>query len=418
MTVSELNLAVDEAIRRDPRLQDVTVRGEVSGFKHHIASGHWYFSLKDTESAVNCVMFRQNTLTSGLRPKDGDSVIVTGYVKLYSRTGACQLYATGMRSAGIGDLYQRYEELKRKLNAEGLFDQRLKRPLPLVPGKVAIVTSRSGAALHDILNVSGARNPAIPIILIPAAVQGTGAAEEIARGISMANRYTDADVIIVARGGGSAEDLWCFNEEIVARAVAESRIPVVSGVGHEIDVSICDLAADVRAATPSNAAEIVFPDRKELAERIHLVRMGLRHAENNRLRDAERKTVEIRARLSTVSPDKQINRLAHLAGLNRERLMNAINRIIENRISTLKNDRNRLGKAAVHRFEREKARTALCREHLKALNPLGVLERGYTLVYTADGRMVKTASEAVLETRMQISFADGRVPVTRKEGAT
>lgn len=414
MTVSELNLAVDEAIRRDPRLQDVTVRGEVSGFKHHLASGHWYFALKDAESSVSCVMFRQNTVRSTIRPADGESVIVTGYIKLYPRTGACQLYVTGMRSAGTGDLYQRFEELKRKLNAEGLFDQRRKRPLPLVPRKVAVVTSRSGAAIHDILNVSGARNPAIPIVLIPAAVQGNGAAEEIAAGIRRACRDTDADVIIVARGGGSAEDLWCFNEETVARAVAESRIPVVSGVGHEVDVSICDLAADVRAATPSNAAEIVFPDRKELEERIHLVRMGLRHAGNNRLRAAERKTAEIRTRLTALSPDRRIAGLTHLAGMTRERLANTMNRIIENRISTLKNDRNRLEKSAEQRIEREKARTALCRERLKALNPLGVLGRGYALVYTADGRMIKTAEEAGREVQMQIRFADGRVPVARK----
>ncbi|MBQ3279212.1 MAG: exodeoxyribonuclease VII large subunit [Clostridia bacterium] len=415
MTVSELNLAVDEAIRRDPRLQDVTVRGEVSGFKHHLASGHWYFALKDAEAAVNCVMFRQNNLRSLLKPKDGDSVVVTGYVKVYARSGACQLYVTGMRSAGTGDLHQRFEELKRKLNAEGLFDQRRKRPLPLVPRKVAVVTSRSGAAIHDILNVSGARNPAIPIVVVPATVQGAGAAEEIAAGIRRAQLFTDADVIIVARGGGSAEDLWCFNEEIVARAVAESRVPVVSGVGHEVDVSICDLAADVRAATPSNAAEIVFPDRKELAQRIHLVRMGLHRAGESRLREAERKAAEVRARLGALSPDKRIAGLLHRTALAREKLKSIAARRMESSVNALRDSRNRLETAAERRLEKEKARAALCRERLKALNPLDVLGRGYALVYSRDGRMLKTAAEAAAEGKLRIRFADGIVPVAGKE---
>ena len=278
ISVSELNLLIAEAIRREPRVRSVTVRGEVSGFRPHLASGHWYFSLKDEESAVSCVMFRQNNIRAGIRPRDGDRVLVSGYVDVYPKNGSYQLYAMSLRPDGTGDLFLQFEELKRKLSAEGLFDPARKRVLPMVPRKVAVVTSASGAAWQDILNVSAMRNPSVPIVLVPVTVQGVRAAAEIAAGIRAANEQTDADVLIVARGGGSAEDLWCFNDEAVARAVAASRIPVVSGVGHEIDTTICDLAADVRASTPSNAAEIVFPDRKELRGRTEALRAGLRRA--------------------------------------------------------------------------------------------------------------------------------------------
>ena len=265
ISVSELNYLLAEAVRREPRIRSVTVRGEVSGFRPHLATGHWYFSLKDEESAISCVMFRQNTFHAQIKPRDGDRILVSGFADVYTKNGQCQLRAMSLRPDGTGDLFLRFEELKRRLSAEGLFDPSRKKLLPMVPRKVAVVTSGSGAAWHDILNVSALRNPTVPIVLIPVTVQGDRAAAEIAAGIRIANEQTDADVVIVARGGGSAEDLWCFNDENVARAVAGSRIPVVSGVGHEIDTTICDLAADVRASTPSNAAEIVFPDRKELS---------------------------------------------------------------------------------------------------------------------------------------------------------
>ena len=287
ISVSELNLMIAEAIRREPRTRSVSVCGEVSGFRHHIASGHWYFSLKDAESSISCVMFRQNTFRSAIRPTDGQSVLVTGYVDVYPRNGTYQLYITSMQEAGTGDAYARLETLKRKLFSEGLFDPSRKKLLPKVPQKVAVITSASGAALHDILNVSGMRCPDIPIVLVPVTVQGAGAGKEIAEGILKADMETDADVIIVARGGGSAEDLWCFNDEAVARAIAACVKPVVSGVGHEIDTTICDLAADVRASTPSNAAEIVFPDRRELTGRVNLCRSGLIRAHMGKLQNAE-----------------------------------------------------------------------------------------------------------------------------------
>ena len=204
ISVSELNLLIAEAIRREPRVRSVTVRGEVSGFRPHLASGHWYFSLKDEESAVSCVMFRQNNIRAGIRPRDGDRVLVSGYVDVYPKNGSYQLYAMSLRPDGTGDLFLQFEELKRKLSAEGLFDPARKRVLPMVPRKVAVVTSASGAAWQDILNVSAMRNPSVPIVLVPVTVQGVRAAAEIAAGIRAANEQTDADVLIVARGGGSA----------------------------------------------------------------------------------------------------------------------------------------------------------------------------------------------------------------------
>ena len=415
MTVSELNLAVAEALRKDPRLRVLSVRGEISGFKHHIASGHWYFSLKDENASVNCVMFRQNTLKCKSRPKDGDSVIIDGYVDVFPRNGTYQLYAMVMRSAGTGDLHLRFEALKNKLNAEGLFDLQRKKRLPMMPKKVAVVTSRSGAAIHDILNVSGKRCPGIPIVLIPVAVQGPGAAEEIAEGIRKANRFTDADVLIVGRGGGSAEDLWCFNEEAVARAVAESRIPVVSGVGHEVDVSICDLAADVRAATPSNAAELVFPERSELRERIRVIRLGLTRAVSEQIHRRERRSRDLRSCLTLLSPEKRIAHLTGAAALSREKLNRAIGKQTEVFAKALQEDRLALETGIRKRTEESRARLTLLLERLKAMNPMDVLNRGYTLVYSETGQLVKTAAEAEEQERLQIRFADGRVRVSRRE---
>ena len=413
ISVSELNLMVSEAIRKDPRTRSLTVRGEVSGFKHHIASGHWYFSLKDPESAVSCVMFRQNTLRAKIRPKDGDSVLADGYVEVYAAQGKYQLYVTGIRPVGAGDLYIRLEELKRKLAAEGLFDPGRKRPLPLSPNKVAVVTSQSGAALHDILNVSGMRNPSIPIVLIPVSVQGVGAGSEIAAGIRKAND-TEAEVIIVARGGGSAEDLWCFNDEEVARAVAASEKPVVSGVGHEIDTSLCDLAADVRASTPSNAAEIVFPDRKELRGRVNQIRFALSRAASEQLRRAELKLSAARQRLSALSPERRIALLESRRELLKLQLCGAIGSRLESSAKAVADSRNELKQAVSGRMKDAEHMVARLRERLTAVSPLAVLNRGYALVYDGEEKLLTRAEEAKTRKDMTLQFADGRVAVTGK----
>ena len=417
ISVSELNLMVAEAIRRDPRTRSVMVRGEVSGFKHHIATGHWYFSLKDSESAVSCVMFRTSTLKAKLRPKDGDLVLADGYVDVYAPQGKYQLYVTGLRSTGLGDEYIRLEELKRRLAAEGLFDPGRKKTLPLVPRKVAVVTSQSGAALHDILNVSGMRCPAVPIVLIPVAVQGLGAGNEIAGGIRKADEETDADVIIVARGGGSAEDLWCFNDEAVVRAIAECRKPVVSGVGHEVDTTLCDLVADVRASTPSNAAEIAFPDRKEMQGRIGLLRSGLARTWESELRRSELLLTDLIRRLSALSPAKWISDLQNRSELCRARLCSAILRRTEAGNAELKAGQLSLVRAMEMRMREAEHAAAKLRERLTAVNPMAVLNRGYVMVYDPEKQLITCAAEAQQRKQMILRFADGQVDVTRKEKA-
>lgn len=415
ISVSELNLMVTEAIRKDPRTRSVLVRGEVSGFRNHIATGHWYFSLKDPDSAVSCVMFRTAAMKAQIRPKDGDQVLAEGYVDVYAAQGKYQLYVTGLRPAGLGDQYIRLEELKRKLAAEGLFDPGRKKPLPLKPAKVAVVTSQSGAALHDILNVSGMRCPAVPIVLVPVTVQGAGAGKEIAEGIRKAEEETDADVIIVARGGGSAEDLWCFNDEAVARAVAGCRKPVVSGVGHEIDTTLCDLAADVRASTPSNAAEIVFPDRRELSGRTDLFRSGLFRACAGKLQQEELRIKESSRRLSALSPEKRITLLINRKEMIRMQLLGVISARLDGSGTNLNDAKRMLCAAGANRIREAEHTAARLKERLTAVNPMAVLNRGYAMVYDGKEHLLTRAAEAGKQDSMTLQFADGRIAVTRKE---
>lgn len=413
LSVSELNLIISEAIRREPRTRSVLVRGEVSSFRNQIASGHWYFSLKDAQASITCAMFRNANLRAQIRPKDGDQVLAEGYIDFYAPQGKVQLIVTGLRPAGLGDMYIRLEELKRKLAAEGLFDPSRKRLLPMKPRKVAVVTSRSGAALHDILNVSALRSPEIPIVLVPVTVQGAGAGKEIAEGIRQANR-TDAEVIIVARGGGSAEDLWCFNDEEVARAVAASEKPVVSGVGHEIDTSLCDLAADVRASTPSNAAEIVFPDRKELRGRVNQIRFALSRAASEQVRRAELKLSAARQRLSALSPERRIALLESRRELLKLQLCSAIGSRLESSAKAVADSRNELKQAVSGRMKDAEHLAARLRERLTAVSPLAVLNRGYALVYDGEEKLLTRAEEAKTRKDMTLQFADGRVAVTGK----
>ena len=415
ISVSELNLMISEAIRRDPRTRSVLVRGEVSSFRNQIASGHWYFSLKDAQAVITCAMFRSANLKAKIRPKDGDQVLAEGYIDFYAPQGKVQLIVTGLRPAGLGDMYVRLEELKRKLAAEGLFDPGRKRQIPMRPRKVAVVTSRSGAALHDILNVSGMRSPDIPIVLIPVTVQGAGAGKEIAEGIMKANTETDADVIIVARGGGSAEDLWCFNDEAVARAVAACGTPVVSGVGHEIDTTLCDLAADVRASTPSNAAEIVFPERRELSARVNLCRSGLIRACMGELQKAELGLRSTARRLSALSPEKRITLLMNRKELLRMQLRGAMNAMIDENVTALNNVKTSLRLSAADLMKEAEHAAARLRERLTAVSPMAVLNRGYALVYDGHGRLLTRTAEAEKSDDMTLQFADGRIAVTRKD---
>ncbi|HHV63617.1 MAG TPA: exodeoxyribonuclease VII large subunit, partial [Peptococcaceae bacterium] len=263
-SVSEINREINEALSKQDSLWNCWVTGEISNFKDHIPSGHWYFTLKDHQASLKVVMFRAKTLTTGLKPQNGMKVLIYGNIRLYERDGTVQLYAEEIYPSGIGALYLAFEQLKNKLAAEGLFSAINKKPLPKYPSCIAIVTSLTGAALRDILNIARRRNPLVSLLVVPAAVQGEAAPKEIARAIARANSYGNIDLIIVGRGGGSLEELWAFNTEEVARAIYNSNVPVVSAVGHEIDYTIADFVADLRAPTPSAAAELTIPLLQDL----------------------------------------------------------------------------------------------------------------------------------------------------------
>lgn len=406
---------VSDALHSDPRMKSLTVRGEISGFKHHIASGHWYFNLKDENACVACVMFHQNNSRASFRPQDGDRVLISGYVDVFPRDGKYQLYALTVRRAGLGDLYLRFEELKRKMRAEGLFDPARKRVLPMLPKKVAVVTSESGAALRDILNVSGNRCPFVPVVVIPAVVQGDQGAPSICDGIRRANEIPDVDVIIVARGGGSVEDLWCFNEESVARTVADSRIPVVSGVGHEIDFTLCDYAADVRASTPSNAAEIVFPDRAELLERTMLLRTALKKEMTGRVDCEILRLLGVRKEMERLSPEKRLSDLLHRARI----AGNELNSSMRNKMIAVQNQLLSVRRELDWRTDRALAENAAALSRvfagLHAVSPMSVLDRGYAIVLSETGHVLTSAKEAATQSAMKISFRDGTLRVKREE---
>ncbi len=270
ISVSELNTYIKQKFSEDEALASILVKGEISNFKNHYATGHLYFTLKDDKSLIKCVMFKGYAERLNFTPKDGMKVIVLGSVSVYERDGVYQIYAQAMQQEGLGDLYKAYEELKSKLEKEGLFDLSRKKKIPMFANEIGVLTSQTGAVIRDIINVSTRRNPNVHIRLLPVPVQGEGASEKIAKAIELMNEKNLADVIIIARGGGSLEDLWPFNEEEVARAIYNSEIPIISAVGHETDFTISDFVADLRAPTPSAAAELAVPDIYELKNTIRV----------------------------------------------------------------------------------------------------------------------------------------------------
>ena len=319
LTVSQLNDYVRRSLASDPILQRINLRGEISNFKMY-SSGHWYFTLKDEQSRIDCALFRQYTFGIRFRPQDGMKVLVSGTAGLYVQGGKYQFYADGMEQDGLGELYRRYLELKDRLTAEGLFDASRKRPLPLLPRNEGIVTSVSGAVLHDIRTVAGRRFPGIPLVLRPAQVQGDGAARDIAAGIAQVARVPGVDVIIVGRGGGSMEDLWAFNEEIVVRAVAACPVPVISAVGHETDTTLCDYAADMRAPTPSAAAELAVPEREALLQTVEELRLrGLRAAKAKALHCVQNLRA-VQMRLLACQPLHHVRQMWQQAAFLRQRM--------------------------------------------------------------------------------------------------
>lgn len=382
LSVGELNEYVRRTLAADPMLQRLRLRGEISNFKRH-TSGHWYFSLKDDASRINCVMFRQHTMLVKLMPRDGLQVVLTGSVSLFPRDGAYQFYAEGMREDGLGDLYLRFEELKNRLQKEGLFDPSRKRPLPLLPQKVGIVTSRTGAVLHDICHVAWRRFPGMPLTLFPAAVQGEGAAQEIARGIEALGHMPGISVIIVGRGGGSMEDLWAFNEEIVARAIASCPVPVVSAVGHETDFTIADLVADMRAPTPSAAAEVTVPQREALQGALSQWEARLTRAAERTILEKQERLSLLQNRLQGLHPKVRVQDAMHKAEQLRQRLQNSL----------------RFGLT-----DRQKQLETLAAK-LSALGPMQVLNRGYAIAMK-DGIPV-TAAKLAPGDRLRVMFSDG-----------
>jgi len=359
LTVSQVNEYARRLLAGDPLLRNVKVMGEISGFKRHY-SGHMYFSIKDEGARIQCVMFRQKSMGLEFEPRDGMRIVATGSASLFPRDGSFQLYVESMRQEGLGELYMRFEALKRKLADEGLFDPARKRPLPAWPKTIGVVTSRTGAVLRDIVRVARRRDPRVNVLLCAASVQGQGAAEEIVQAIRQMNEYGQADVLLVGRGGGSMEDLWPFNEESVARAIASSRIPVISCVGHETDFTIADFVADERAPTPSAAAEIAVPELETGLEWLGTQKERL-------LQALQRKVTLERTRLE---------------GLKRSSaLMNPARMLVGQRKDELERLRMRMDTAVDKRMSLERMRLTAKSRALSGVNPQAVLERGFAAVY-------------------------------------
>ncbi len=383
LSVSEINLYIKKLLQQDGRMSSVLVRGEISNFTRH-SSGHLYFSLKDTTGAIKCVMFRSNAQRLQFQPGHGMEVLVSGYVSVYERDGVYQLYVEQMMAAGAGTLHLAYEKLKKKLEGEGLFDKMNKRPLPFLPRKVGIVTSPTGAAIRDLLSIIHRRNAGISVYVVPAIVQGQEGIASICQSLDVLYQH-DMDVIIVGRGGGSLEELWCFNEEAVVRKIAASPVPIISAVGHETDVTLADFAADVRAATPSMAAEVAVPEKKQLEEVLSL----------------RQRTLE--QRFSSLLLHKK-QYLEHLAS---HRLLQKPELLLQDRQQLLDETNEKLEKAIQLILAQKKQEFAARAEKLNALSPLHVLGRGYALCQKENGQVVRSASDTAVGERVQIVLEKG-----------
>lgn len=392
LTVSQLNEFVKRMLDSSAPLQNLTVRGEISNFKNHY-SGHCYFTLKDEASQLRAVMFRSAAAHLKFLPEDGMKVTVRGRLSAFVRDGVYQLYCDTMEPDGVGALWIAFEQLKNKLEAEGLFSPARKRPLPKIPARIGVVTSPTGAVIRDIINVTRRRFPMTGITLYPALVQGADAPEQLIAGLAYFNRTDSADVLIIGRGGGSLEDLWAFNDETLARAVAASRIPVISAVGHETDFTICDFVADVRAPTPSAAAELAVPDAAELK----------RHMASLIAREAGILAAQVRA------DRRKIDALASFRALRSP--MSAV----DERRMLLDSFADRLRRAEADRVAVRKAALARAAGKLSALNPLATLSRGYAAVYRSDGALVRSLGDMCEGERVTVRTVGGEAVCTVDE---
>lgn len=384
-SVTALNTYIKELVDADPGLTAVTVRGEVSNYKAY-PSGHHYFSLKDENGTLKCVMFKGNAIHLRFRPQNGIQVVAMGRVSVFPRDGAYQLYVTAMMPDGIGDLHMAFERLKDKLQEEGLFAQEHKKPLPVYPEKIALITSPAGAAVRDMIRILDARWPMAKVCVLPVRVQGAEAAGEISRAIAYANACQVADLIITGRGGGSMEDLWCFNEEIVARAIYASEIPVISAVGHEPDVTIADLVADVRASTPSNAAELAVEDQNDVYAWIQ----------------------ELSQRLGKQMARELKLQRERLARLENSRALQDPMWFVEERRMWLDRSREQMGAALRHKVAEERTRFAAAAGKLDALSPLKVLGRGYAIPKKGE-TVVTSVKDLRAKDEFSLQLRDGAV---------
>ncbi len=367
-TVSQINNYIKRIFENDIFLRDIYIEAEISNFKLH-SSGHMYFTLKDSEAAISAVMFRQNAARLGFMPESGMKALVRGYISLYEKTGQYQIYVTSMEPAGIGALYLAYEQLKARLEKSGVFDDKYKRPIPDYPKCIAVITSPTGAAVRDIIKVTGRRNPGVEIVVVPTLVQGKDAAADIVRAIKAVNRWGKADTIIVGRGGGSIEDLWAFNEEAVARAIFESNIPIISAVGHETDFTIADFIADKRAATPSAAAEIAVPSGDSIGSDVANL--------------YKRVCVSMTNRLSSLKA-----RYSYAAG--RYAFRNFEQGIYESQMY-VSNIYDRLSSVIENRISSNKLILKNSTDNIENRSPLNIMRRGYSLVYDEQENILSSA---------------------------
>ena len=384
LSVTQINEYIRSRMDADPLLTQVAVRGEISNYKLY-PSGHHYFTIKDEGGALKCVMFKGNAIRLRFRPENGMKIIAIGKISVFPRDGAYQLYCSALAMDGIGDLHAAFEQLKEKLAAQGLFDPTHKKPIPKYPGVIGIVTSSAGAAVHDMIRILRKRYPLTEVRLFPVRVQGVEAPPEIVGAIRYANRYKLADVLIVGRGGGSIEDLWAFNDERVAYAIYESEIPIISAVGHEPDVTISDFVADLRAATPSNAAELAVPDQ-----------------------DVLRQTLDAISDSMTGTLSRQLkNSRQHLKMLSSSAALRSPTAYLEQKKKSLQLFDNRLIAAQRMTLDRKKQRFIACTAKLDAMSPLKVLSRGYAMAQKADGSLLRSASQTQVGDSVTVSFSDG-----------
>ena len=387
ITVSELNAHIKGLLDSDLLLGSLAVRGELSNYKVY-SSGHHYFTLKDAESSLKCVMFRSSASHIRFRPENGMGVTAVGSVSVYPRDGVYQLYCSELIPTGMGDLYLAFEQLKVRLSKEGLFDPSHKKPLPAYPKRIAVITSGSGAAVRDIIRVLGHRWPDTEVVILPVRVQGVEAPPEIVGAIRYANRYRVGDLIITGRGGGSMEDLWAFNDERVARAIYDSELPVISAVGHEPDVTIADFVADLRAATPSNAAELAVPDQADVRETLNGYRSRFEHALRRQLAEGANRLKDLSGRKVLASPTAYLD----FKRMELDRLQGRIVTVSE---GWLASRRQQFGQTAAA---------------LDAMSPLKVLARGYAVATNEKGAIIRNTADVVNGEKLRLRVTDGLIP--------